>query len=355
MVLAPPAITAVHADGAPQALEPEIVIAAVGDVMLGSTFPAGIPLPPRDGADLLSSVRPILRAADVAFGNLEGPLYDGRDAPTCTPGGIAEKARGRPGGDGSCWAFRVPTRYGKLIADAGFGVLSLANNHILDFGERGLASTRDVLDRVGIAYSGPAGTVAHSTAGGVKVAVLAFAPYPGSNPMDDIEVARSLVAASTRAAEIVVVSFHGGAEGVEHQHVPAGRETYYGENRGAVRDFARAMVDAGAHLVIGHGPHIVRGMELRGGHLIAYSLGSFATFGSINVAGRLGVSLVLEVHLGKSGALRSARVRPIRQSPPGGPVADPTGEVIRVLRELSTADFGETAVDPDDDGTLRLR
>src|SRR5262249_46732135 len=153
---------------------------------------------------------------------------------TCTPGAVAEKRHGKPGGDGSCWAFRMPVRYGERLADAGFGVLSLANNHILDFGAPGRARSREVLDQLGIAYSGPVGTVAHRVVRGRKVDVIAFAPHEGSNDLDDLEAARALVAASARSASVVVVSFHGGAEGVDHQHVPPGRETFYGENRGAV-------------------------------------------------------------------------------------------------------------------------
>ena len=114
------------------------------------------------------------------------------------------------------------------------------------------------------------------------------------------------------------------------------------------------MVDAGAHLVLGHGPHVVRGMEVRRGHLVAYSLGSFATYGGINVAGRLGVSLVLEVRLAKGGAVRSGQVHAVRQIPPGRPVPDPKGEVISILRELSRADFGEAAVRVSDQGALTL-
>ena len=340
-------------DRAPDAgLDSEIVIAAVGDVMLGSTFPAGGALPPRDGKDLLAEVTPILRAADLAFGNLEGPLFDGQGPPTCTPGAIAEKQRGRAGGDGSCWAFRVPTRYGAVLAEAGFGVLSLANNHVMDFGERGLRSTLEVLDRVGIASSGPTGTVAHRSVRGTRVDVIAFAPNAGCNDMNDLDRARALVAASRRDADVVVVSFHGGAEGVEHQHVPPGREMFHGDDRGDVRAFAHAMVDAGAHLVLGHGPDVVRGMETRRGRLIAYSLGSFATYAGINVAGRLGVSLILEAHVGKGGALRSARVHAIRQIPPGRPTLDPKREVIPIVRELSRADFGDAAVTVSDGGGL---
>jgi Bacterial capsule synthesis protein PGA_cap len=99
-------------------------------------------------------------------------------------------------------------------------------------------------------------------------------------------------------------------------------------------------------------PHVVRGMEVRRGHLIAYSLGSFANYGGINVAGRLGVSLILEAHLAKDGAFRRGRVHAIRQAPPGRPALDPKGEVVAILRELSAADFGETAVTVTDRGEL---
>src|SRR5215831_71787 len=100
--------------------EEEIILEAVGDVMLGTTFPdaSGGDLPPNDGADLLQEVTPILKRGDIVFGNLEGPLVDG---------GVSAKCRGkRPG---SCYAFRVPTRYGKYLKDAGFSVMGLANNH----------------------------------------------------------------------------------------------------------------------------------------------------------------------------------------------------------------------------------
>jgi poly-gamma-glutamate capsule biosynthesis protein CapA/YwtB (metallophosphatase superfamily) len=345
----PPPIAAPAA--APEAGR-DIVIGAVGDIMLGSTFPEGAMLPPRDGAELLAEVSPVLRAADVAFGNLEGPLVDGHDRPTCTAGAIAERQHGAGGGGTSCWSFRVPTRYGRLLADAGFDVLSLANNHILDFGEQGRTSTLQTLDRLGIAHSGPVGTVAHLSVRGTKIDVIAFATYETSNDLDDLDAARALVARSASAADVVLVSFHGGAEGLAHQHVHGGLETFHGESRGAVRAFARAMVDAGADLVLGHGPHVVRGMEIVRGRLIAYSLGNFATYGGISVNGRLGVSLILEAHLGPDGAFRGGRVHPIRQTSPGGPRLDAKAEVIPILRELSRDDFGEAAVRVDDAGAL---
>ena len=97
----------------PPRAEAPIALAAVGDVMLGSTFPdeTGGLLPPEDGALLLREVTPLLERADVTFGNLEGPLVDGGTSEKC--------ARSKPG---RCYAFRVPTRYGRHLADAGFDV-----------------------------------------------------------------------------------------------------------------------------------------------------------------------------------------------------------------------------------------
>ena len=247
--------------------------------MLGSTYPdaTGRALPPHDGAELLAAVAPALTAADVAFGNLEGPLFDGAGPPRCSPGGIAERNHGRPGAKG-CWAFRMPTRYGGLLRAAGLDVLSLANNHIDDFGPEGRAATIATFDRLAIAHSGPAGRVAHLDVHGRALDVIAFAPYSDMNDMRDLAGARALVAASSARGALVVVSFHGGAEGATAAHVPTGPETFWGEERGAVRAFAHGVVDAGADLVIGHGPHVVRALEVHRGRLIAYSLGTFATY-----------------------------------------------------------------------------
>src|SRR5437868_1368477 len=119
-----------------------ITIAAVGDVMMGSPFPNDTRMPPNDGADLLKGVTPILSAADIAFGNLEGPIVDNGTTAKCRPGST------------QCFAFRVPTRYGKYLKEAGFDVMSVANNHAGDFGEAGRASTMRVLDEQGIKYAG---------------------------------------------------------------------------------------------------------------------------------------------------------------------------------------------------------
>ncbi len=327
----------------PPTPDDRISIAAVGDVMLGSTFPdeTGASLAPDDGAQLLSEVTPILRSADITFGNLEGPMVDSGATKKCPP-------RRQ-----NCYAFRVPTRYGALLQAAGFSVMNLANNHAMDFGAEGRASSRATLDALRIQHTGEVGDVATFVVKDKKVAVIGFTTYPSAYNLLDLDVAKALVQRLAEEADIVVVSFHAGGEGAQFQHVTGKAEKFAGENRGDVRKFARAMVESGASLVIGHGPHVVRGMELYRGHLIAYSLGNFATYGTFNMDGPNGLSLILRAELGLDGEFLTGQVFPARQERPGGPHLDPdAAAVLPVVRSLSATDFKETAVGFGDDGTI---
>jgi Bacterial capsule synthesis protein PGA_cap len=330
---------------------------AVGDVMLGSTYPdaSGKNLPPDDGQHLLDEVAPVLSAADIAFGNLEGPMVDGGVSSKCgapAPPGKATSRRKKAAAKTSCYAFRVPTRYGAYLKSAGFDVMGLANNHALDFGEDGRQSSLAVLDGLGIAHSGPVGDIAHIEVRGIRVALIAFSTYAHSYDLNDLGAAQAVVAGEASTADVVIVSFHGGAEGATRLHVPAGPEMFYNENRGDLRVFTHAMIDAGAALVFGHGPHVVRGLEVYKDRLIAYSLGNFATYGAMNLLGPTGIAGILQVTLGKDRTLRAARIVPTLQSMPGGPHLDPRGQVIPLLRQLSTEDFAATAPAIADDGTL---
>jgi hypothetical protein len=320
-----------------------IKVIAVGDVMLGSSFPDDSGLPPNDGADLLREVTPLLRRGDIVFGNLEGPLVDGGKTKKC-----GNKI-------GTCYAFRVPTRYGVYLKSAGFTVMGLANNHALDFGLAGRASSRAVLDSLGILHSGEIGDVARLTVKGERVALIAFATYPGTYNLLDLDDAIATVRQVKTEADIVIVSFHGGAEGSTHQHVAMGDETFLGEDRGDLRRFAHAMVDAGAQLVLGSGPHVVRGMEVYCGKLIAYSLGNFATYGSFNLKGENGVSLILEADLGADGSFQGGAVYPIKQEKPGGPQLDASMTILPILRDLSNTDFPFTNIEVSANGRLTAK
>jgi poly-gamma-glutamate capsule biosynthesis protein CapA/YwtB (metallophosphatase superfamily) len=311
---------------------------AAGDVMLGTPIPEGN-LPPDDGAHLLDAVAPLLRDADLTFVNLEGPLCDTGVSHKCRPGS-------------PCYAFRTPTHYAAYLEDAGIDLASTANNHAGDYGEACRRETEATLEAHHIAWSGPPGTVARVTANGLKVALVAFHPSSSTNDLTDIPAAAALVAREAREADLVVVSFHGGAEGLDASHVKPGVELYLGENRGDLRAFAHAVVDAGAAVVLGHGPHVLRGLELYRGHLIAYSLGNFATYGRFNLSGALAVAGVLEVSLGPGGRLLGGRLLPTRQEGRGVPRPDETGRGIALVKALSLEDFGPAAVPISDDGQL---
>jgi hypothetical protein len=345
-----------------------ITIAAVGDIMLGSTSINDSFLPPNDGRDLLKEVTPILSSADIAFGNLEGPMLEGGKSAKCveppananaTPTPTPTPTPAIPGEPAKkpnvCFAFRVPTRYGQRLKDAGFDVLSLANNHAADYGDYGRTSTRSVLDKLGIKYAGSDRakfSTAYIEIKGVKIAIVGFAHNAIVPNVNDIDAAKAFVVAAKKKADIVIVSFHGGAEGESAEHVPNQTEIFVGEKRGNLPLFAHSVIDAGADLVLGHGPHVMRGMEMYKGHLIAYSMGNFATYGMFGLKGATGISAIFEIELNKDGTFAAGQIHPVKQLGRGGPVLDESGAAIVKLRELSTADFGASAPKLEDDGTI---
>ena len=328
-----PAIVEVPEPPPPPPPEPDksamrISIASVGDMMIGTDYPRNH-LPDDDGVSFLADVAPILSAADITFGNLEGVLVDGGE-----PG----KKCSNPN---ACYLFRSPTRYVEHYRNAGFDVLSLANNHARDFGEEGRTSSMEAIAAAGMHHSGRVDDFARLGHNDLKIAVLAFAVTKNSNMMLDYELAFTTVADFAKTHDIVVVSFHGGAEGADVTHIPFADEEYYGEPRGDVVWFARGVVDAGADLVIGHGPHVVRGMERYKDRLIAYSLGNFATYYGISVAGIKGVAPVLTTTLDGDGRFVEGDIVSTVQLRPAGPSIDPQQRALNLIRGLSIEDFGE--------------
>lgn len=318
---------------------------AVGDMMIGTDFPAGA-LPPDDGAGSFAKVGDLLRDADVTFGNLEGPLCDGGATTKCGPDA-------KPG---SCYAFRTPTRYAKYYKEAGFDLLSTANNHAGDFGAECRLQTEAALDAQGIRYSGRIGTIASTTVNGKKVAMIGFATYLPTHDLNQTAEATALIGQQAATHDVVIVSFHGGAEGSKAIRVPYGPELFYGENRGDLRAFTHAAIDAGADLVLGHGPHVLRGMEIYKDRLIAYSLGNFATYGRFNISGNQGIGVILEAQLGPDGAFKGGRLLGTRQEGRGTPAPDPAissgGAAADLIRLLTQQDFKEYGVRVAQDGTI---
>lgn len=314
---------------------------AVGDMMISTDFPAGVMNPEIDGT--FSGVSAWLKDADLTFGNLEGPLCDRGETTKCKP----------ESPEGSCYAFRTPGRYAPLYKAAGFDLLSTANNHAEDFGRDCRIDTEALLDRQGIRHSGRPGDLASTEVNGLKIAMVGFHTNRNSHYVNDHKGAALIVKALAAEHDIVMVSFHGGAEGSRALHVPDGPEVFYGEERGDLRRFARAVIDAGADIVIGHGPHVLRGMEVYQDRLIAYSLGNFATYGRFNIKGNAGVGAVLEAKLDREGRFLGGAVLPTVQVGGGVPTQDPEAKAVALVRDLSVEDFGVTAVLVMPDGALK--
>jgi hypothetical protein len=157
-----------------------------------------------------------------------------------------------------------------------------------------------------------------------------------------------------RRADIVVCWFHGGAEGSDKVHTPAGAEYAFGEHRGELRRLAHALIDSGADLVAGSGPHVLRGVEAYRGRLIAYSLGNFAGNGNFATGGNLSLSAILNVRLLPDGSFAGGQLHALRLDEHPWPGPDPDQSALELMRSVSQEDFGAAAVRIGQRGELRL-
>lgn len=322
-------------------------ITAVGDIMMGTTWPDSA-LPPDDGAGIFDQVKPLLSSGDIVFGNLESPLVDSGQPSKCQ-GDDPEKNRD------DCYEFRTPTRYREHLRNAGFNVVSIANNHANDFGPEGLRSTIEALASVGIQPAGGQ-RVAFFEAKGKRIAVVGFSfinrPRYSYSLLDTTGADR-IVRDLRRRHDIVIVSVHGGAEGKDALHARDADEVYRGERRGNIVRFARQMVDSGAAMVIGHGPHVPRALELYKGKLIAYSLGNFLTYGSFDTIGPSGTSMVLHVQVDPdSGDFAGGKLVPVRLAGRGIPAIDSSSRALNLVRGLMEADLESRDLMLSDTGEL---
>lgn len=317
-----------------------VTVIGVGDIMMGTTYPEDR-LPPEDGKFLMEAVAPVLRDADVTFGNLEGTLLN--------EGGTPKKCQNPK----LCYAFRSPVRYVKNLLDAGFDIVSLANNHAGDMGDEGRDTTMSTLISSGILH---AGQVDMKTTilvkDGVRYGLAAFAPNANCVQINDLEGARKIVRELDSLTDIVIVSFHGGAEGAKFQNVPRTHEIYYGEDRGDVYAFSHTLIDAGADIVFGHGPHVTRGIEVYNKRFIAYSLGNFCTYKGINVAGINGLAPIVKVYTNREGEFLKGEIIPTIQDHTRGVRVDPEKSVIKIIQELSEKDFPESEIRIDENGLI---
>ena len=337
----PKATTRVTPQAQPKEARPqftgEVTIAMTGDIMTGSILPTPN-MPPNDGRDTFIDCAKLLQSADVACGNLEGVLGDS-GKPRKAPGPLS-------------FSFMMPTKSVQLLVDAGYDFLGIANNHINDFYPVAIQSTIKTLRDNGI---GVAGTRDCETCireiNGVKYGFCAFGHESYTLRTQDKATVTRIVKKLRSECDIVIVCFHGGSEGVSERHLPYGTEYFHGADRGNLREFAHLCIDSGADIVYGHGPHVCRAMELYKGHLIAYSLGNFATPRGMKLDGPTSYAPLLIVKL-QGGKFAEGQIHPFIQYRDKGPRVDKSGAVIKEIQSLSNEDIKDNELVIADDGKL---
>jgi len=291
-----------------------------GDIVLGNSFVVEH-IPKQWEENYFAGVRDILMHADMAFGNFEDTLTN------------HEKTSKSPG-SGRQYAFRSPPHYADLLYKEGFRVLNVANNHANDFGETGFKDTSNNLQQAGIAVAGLRDEAATITLKGMHIAVLGFTYNSRFNTVFDLAAGAERVRQAKAQGQYVIVTYHAGAEGspaIWHENQD---EEFLGENRGNTVAFSRAMIDAGADLVVGHGPHVLRAAECYQGKPIIYSLGNFVGVGGLSAKNFAAVSALLEVDVAQDGAIQNINLHSLRFNEQKLPQADPQEYGARLVNYL---------------------
>lgn len=325
-----------------------IKIVAVGDIMMGTIYPDRQYLPKgNDCSPQLSEVKSILKSGDVVFANLEGVLTDSNaGAKRCNNPKI-------------CYTFGMPTSFVSCLTDAGFNLLSIANNHVGDFGDQGRRSTVETLQKHNINFAGLVDYCPSTTfeINGIKYGFAAFAPNRGTVDVKDIPAAMEIVKNLKRDCDIVIVSFHAGAEGSKYQNVTRRSETFIGENRGNVYEFAHSMIDAGADILLGHGPHVTRAIEVYKDRFITYSMGNFCTYDRVNISGVNGLAPIYNIYTDNQGRFLKAELISTNQIKYEPVHIDKEKRVLKVVKDLTRRDFPEMkdAITIDNEGIILPR
>lgn len=327
-----------------------IKILAAGDTQLGNDYIGELP---RE-----NPIRPlfsVIRSADLAMVNYEGTLCD-------------QKVQSyKCAASRSCWAFKVPTSSAGYLKEAGFHIVNLANNHMFDFGPSCASETKAAVESQGML---PVGLKSNPRDAieeigriiefrGRRIAILGF---HFNNTMerlvslrDDASVAK-VIRSFKEKADIVVVQAHSGAEGPEVANTPYSDEVFMGANRGNVRRFSKLAVDSGADLVISHGPHVMRGMELYKDRLILYSIGNFATYSQFSFVGLMGLSALVTVDLEVTGEFVSGQIHSLYQFYDRNRIPtiayDPQQRTTQEMQRLTAEDFKGTPLTITNNGQI---
>ena len=317
-------------------------ISAVGDIMLGTQYPSKKYLPGNEfmvykpnsdkrTPNFFDEIEPKFKQHQIVFGNLEGTFFD-------SIGTVKQCSD-----SSKCYAFKQPTHFVKSLSHAGFNLLSVGNNHIGDFGINGIKSTHNTLKKEGIHHAGtnikPLDFIEINHQ---KIGFLALAVGDDCVQLFDTSRIKTLLFELKSFCNIIVVSIHAGAEGNNHTHVTRNTEFYLNENRGNVYQIAHYCIDNGADLILGHGPHVPRAMEVYRKKLIAYSLGNFCTFYRFNLSKNNGIAPLLSLELNKNGDIQKIDICSYKQIGDGGPISDWRRRAKHRILKLSKQDFPES-------------
>lgn len=311
--------------------------------MMGSYTPF-TKIPENNGQVFIDSISLYLDSADITFGNLEG-VFVSKDLKP-------QKCREESRKAGRCYEFGMPDSLSHTLKGLNFDLLSFDNNHVSDYGIQGINHTKNKLDSLNIQYGYKKSPVIFKR-DSTTFALIPFGTSSVSWRVTDLEFAKEIIQKYDTLVDVVIVSFHGGAEGYNAQHTPNHNEKFYGEDRGNLIKFSHIAIDAGADLILGHGPHVLRGIEVYNKKLICYSMGNFLTHGNVSIRGVKGAGVIMDIIINnENGDFISGKIIPTRQLPPGIPYFDKNGEAIQLIKKLSQEDFSDSQIKVLDSGEL---
>ncbi|MEO0271022.1 MAG: CapA family protein [candidate division WOR-3 bacterium] len=294
-----------------------LTIALMGDLVLGNVLKDRIP--PDSGFILFKKVKNFIEESDLSFANFEGVFN------------IDVTDRNKE------YRFLFPLSSLRGLKKSGIKGFSIANNHIYDGGEKAARKTYEILKKEGFIVSGLKGTFDTFRIKNLKVGFIAYSVYDYTNNLlreEDLKLLEVLA----KKTDILIVSIHAGAEGDSAMHVKDKFEYFYGEKRGNVKKLARYLVDIGSDIVFGHGPHVIRGIEIYKERIIAYSLSNFACFWGLNLFYPRNISFILKVKVNSVGEFIEGEIVPLILNPPGIPEYDEKERALKILEKLIKED-----------------
>lgn len=296
---------------------------------------------------LLAPLRPLFAGADIVLLNVEGAIGSGHVRSKCS-----RYAR-------NCFAFRQPPQAARALRRVVLPatlVGNVANNHSHDAGKPGFKRTQALLRHAGVLVTG-ADTLATPvrTPAGDTIGILGFHTSDETPDARDLDAVRRYVAHAVDRWGTVIVTMHLGGEGAAAQRTADSTEVFLDMDRGNPVAFANTALDAGATMVVGHGPHVLRAAEWHDGRLVLYSLGNLLTYGPFTLREPMNRGAIACATIGADGAVRDARLRPTMQTSAGIVRPDTTGRAITLVDSLSALDFPLTGTRVSSDGSLTPR